>query len=554
MRRQALPNIGKYLPSLLTTPLYSSSPKQLGERTEFSTANLDAHDLPDKKSTEEDSPRQRKIAILKSTGRDAKEIATSNIETIALLRKEFQKTDIIPAPAFQPILFLGDLIRVTELIDYDMLDFINRHTISFSPEIIKDLFAQLIMVLDQLHNDLDFVHRDIKLDNILIGYINGRWRIYLIDYEFTSKTADCLYLAGTASAAPPELKKLTKAFVKQGEVKTIWIDTYEQKSKIYTPLDKKAIDCYHLGSVFNYFYRYLCKTSTQTATIQGQITDLITNLTTTEPEDRLSIAQAKNHPLFGTSASNCKLYFETLKQELRAADPNFDGYNLRHAEDYFPEKNNGFYILPAVQKEIYLMTSSLNNQINSLTKSRPEDINFVYISIHAKASALKALTNGIKTLKQLHKDIDSIIKKTKPFADLATSRISQEEEFAKKISTEKLQRAVADAYQDYCKLNNFDNLNNSFWRNLFFRPDPGQNEAKTFNFTISNSTDTDPADIIKSILSHLEKHPGNSKKSFSNFLRTRLLRDVSPLPLEEWLHLMIVHSKKQHSREQTRGR
>lgn len=550
---QRLPDISDLLPSLLTRDLDTTTAGISLNRSKVYQETIEVYDL---------DAKQLGIAIIQpATGSNSATTAA-----ISLLRQKFQDLraaneegiDPTPSPSLQPILFHTDSRRVTEFMPLpsDCLEWIrplldNNDKMILSLEELKEVFAQLIMAVDQLHNALKLVHRDIKLDNLLIRYINNRWCIYLMDYECTAEAdAKNMTLDGTSRYAPPEIKSLTTTKTVGGKTTFVWIPDSPFKAETYNPLDKKAIDCYHVGIVFEYLYEALCpnphKEINETRT---QIKDLIQKLKLKDPKDRLSMSQAKNHALFGASDDACKDYFKTLKQALQATAPNFDGYNVLHAEDFFPEKNKGFYILPAVQKEIYMLASSLSNQINSITEES-QDLNYIYMSIHDKAVALSRLTQESKNsvITRLHTEIESIIKMTLPISNLTKNRIRQENDFAKQTSSpENLKNAVAAAYDEYYKNNDFANLSNRPWYQFSFHGQSGFDRAKAFNDDIKKHNGS-AVDIMNSIFGHLEARPGmNFEKSFKTILRKKLLSDISPLPLEEWPQLIKVKARKRPS-------
>lgn len=547
------------MPALLAPTLHIGKDALHLNRSVIHKETLEVFNLQD--DSKESKPLGIAIAEPISPGSDLNSATT---KAISLLRKKFQALraanqegiDSRPSPSLLPILFHTDALRVTELMPSDCLDLLipleqkrNEQTI-LSLEQIKEVFAQLIMALHQLHHVLQLVHRDIKLDNILIRCINNRWYIYLIDFECTAEANDkTILLDGTARYAPPEIKSLTTTQIVGEKIHFFWILDQQQKNTTYQPLDKKAIDCYQMGLVFADLYRLLCPNPyNETNETRTQIEDLIKRLKHDNPKGRLSMLQAKNHALFGSSDTKCQDYFKTLDQTLRAAAPNFDGYNILHAEDFFPEEKEGFYLLPAVQKKIYMLASSLNNQINSIPESRPQDLNYIYMSIYDKAYELSQLTadSKISNIKNLHTRITSIIETTFPIAKLTKNRIRQENEFAKATDS-KLKQAVADAYAEYYQKNNFANLANKRWYQFSLHGQPGKDRAKKFNSEIQESKGS-TGEIMKSILDYLETSPGrNYGKSFKTILRKKLLADVSSLPLEEWAHLRPLTKTMQSS-------
>lgn len=95
------------------------------------------------------------------------------------------------------------LIIIMELVNgASILDLINTGHI-YSDDVAKSYFRQLVSAVSYMHLEKNVIHRDIKLDNILVDECGT---IKLIDFGFSHEKCDsCNSLCGTYPYASPEL-------------------------------------------------------------------------------------------------------------------------------------------------------------------------------------------------------------------------------------------------------------------------------------------------------------------------------------------------------------
>lgn len=110
---------------------------------------------------------------------------------------------------------------------YDMINYLNTYTIT--PNKRDEIFQNLLDAVGYMHNQ-GFVHKDIKLDNIVIH--NGK--AVLCDLDFASRDNVYSY-KGTKDYMPPE------------SVRKCLFDT---RKDVKMEIKNKWMDCYALGKTF----------------------------------------------------------------------------------------------------------------------------------------------------------------------------------------------------------------------------------------------------------------------------------------------------------------
>lgn len=137
--------------------------------------------------------------VIKETKDEDNKIEAAVIE-IALLNLLKNQPEIIHMCGFQYVINKTDIIL--EIMDGSLVDYYDRLNIRN----LSFYFKQILEAVKQCHNH-DLIHRDIKLDNLLINVKSGT--IKLADFGLSvsfqsSRKTDKTYLANTITYRPPE--------------------------------------------------------------------------------------------------------------------------------------------------------------------------------------------------------------------------------------------------------------------------------------------------------------------------------------------------------------
>lgn len=158
----------------------------------------------------------------------------------------------------------------------------------------KLYFAQLIVVLDYLHNDMMVAHRDLKAENVLL---DKNENVRLIDFGFSrSFTADDPNLnttCGSPAYVPPEMIK-REAYTTQADVWSTGILLYtlvvgrlpfdDSQANVQKILQKIAFS--------EPFYPRF---------ISAELKDLLQKMLCKQPDKRITISEIRKHPWFSDS-------------------------------------------------------------------------------------------------------------------------------------------------------------------------------------------------------------------------------------------------------------
>ncbi|GMH43120.1 hypothetical protein BSKO_11042 [Bryopsis sp. KO-2023] len=166
------------------------------------------------------------------------------IEREVLLHWSLSHPNVI---GFREVFVSGEHLCI--VLDYadggDLVDFMNKHG-NLSEQETRVIFRQLIEAVSYCHSK-EVVNRDIKLENILVSYNNGKTTVKLADFGF-SKFADdnVKTLLGTLGSCAPEiLKYATKKSEYDGKKVDIWCTGVCLFRLLFgrTPFDQDTATC-----------------------------------------------------------------------------------------------------------------------------------------------------------------------------------------------------------------------------------------------------------------------------------------------------------------------
>lgn len=175
------------------------------------------------------------------------------------------------------------IIIVMELIEgVSALNYVNQ-TSGLPLSEAKNLFAQLLIAMEYLHNEVHITHRDLKLENIMIDSFD---HIRLIDFGFSSVNTMMSTCCGSIPYCAPEIllgQRYTKA-----------ADIWSMGVILYAFVDGN-LPFYH--SNMNTLAHMICQREvTFPNTFDEDLRDLLRKMLTKESEQRITIDEIKRHP------------------------------------------------------------------------------------------------------------------------------------------------------------------------------------------------------------------------------------------------------------------
>jgi serine/threonine protein kinase len=202
----------------------------------------------------------------------------------------------------------------------DLMEYINDHVETYDLADAIRLASQVLLMVNDFHKH-NLVHRDIKLENILVSEIDGKLFLKLADLDEVVKTgqqgiteSDDVSEIITPECGVPELRKTSRY------------------SFSYRFLNWKSIDCYLTGiTLYTIFYMLLKKDIWGTLFMvvgkeiqwkvlndnspQQFVIEIIKGLIEENPGFRKTIAEVMSNRLFGETVELRNEYFNDLREE-----------------------------------------------------------------------------------------------------------------------------------------------------------------------------------------------------------------------------------------------
>ena len=244
---------------------------------------------------------------------------------------------------------------IMELCDGDLLVYLNKKLEPFSVEEIKETFLQLNNVF-KIMNKNNIIHRDLKLGNILIKYIDESKKKFipkLSDYGFSKDLNEHAYTGthlGTPATMAPEIMMNLK-YNDKSDLWSIGIMIYQLhfKDLPYKGINEQQI----LNKIkFNIPIKQ---------PDDPQLRDLLNKLLVMDPQKRISWDDYFNHPFFKGNNNDLQNK-QQIGRYIKISDCNlgFD-YNHNLFQSYIAKdtkNNNNLVLIKSYNDELI----NINNQ------------------------------------------------------------------------------------------------------------------------------------------------------------------------------------------------
>ncbi|OHS98495.1 CAMK family protein kinase [Tritrichomonas foetus] len=179
------------------------------------------------------------------------------------------------------IIFISEFIEGENLLDYA------NGRVPFPESEVRQLFAQMILILEYVHKEKKIVHRDLKCENFMVDLHNN---IHLIDFGFANYRNDN-HLLKTTCGSPgyiaPEIIR-SKPYDQEVDIWSLGIILYAITHG-HLPFDESNTSKLLTKIVFS-------EPEYDTESFSPDLIDLIQSMLKKDPKERATIDQIKNHP------------------------------------------------------------------------------------------------------------------------------------------------------------------------------------------------------------------------------------------------------------------
>jgi len=286
----------------------------------------------------------------------------------------------------------GKLIIVMELCDNSLKKILDERKDGFTNEQIYNIMSQLNNTFKIMYRN-NIIHRDIKLDNILIKYkdnnnndSNINFIVKLTDYgiskplESTNTTS-----MGTNETMAPEILEGKKHYNNKCDLWSIGIIIYQLYFKEY-PYKGTQVAIHN--QIENLGKKILKKTNNE------KLDNLIDSLLIKEPEKRINYEEYFNHPFFKENYIESEIEIEEENKDIRI----INSYEQCHKKNIWNKFNKEYCNEKEIKKNVVI---SINNEI----------IHFSYFYKFKNKGKYKikySLKNNLKNTSYMFSDCESL--------------------------------------------------------------------------------------------------------------------------------------------------
>lgn len=295
----------------------------------------------------------------------ALKIFLKNEEELKMIKKEIEVSKLLNHPFICKYFSYIETdhlnIIVMELIKgTNALDYVNK---SYGIPINEalDIFTQLVIAIEYLHNEKHITHRDLKLENIMIDKFN---HIRLIDFGFSSVNSIMSTCCGSVPYCAPEVL-MGKKYSKAADIWSLGV--------IFYALIDGNLPFYH--SNIKYLASMICSNEVTFSSkfTNNHVCDLLKKMLNKDPVQRITIDEVLKHP----SLSKQKILNINYKQVFNSFLNDSSSQNVidnqnSHSKSYtfidFDPYNNHYPLLKKLSSSIDSRISTDNSKVNNLNE------------------------------------------------------------------------------------------------------------------------------------------------------------------------------------------
>jgi len=286
---------------------------------------------------------------------------------------------------------------VMELCDTDLLCHLNKSSIPFSTDEVRDTFLQLNNVFRIMHKN-NIIHRDLKLGNILIKYTDKSHKKFipkLSDYGFSKDLNSNNYTAthlGTPATMAPEIM-MNLPYNEKSDIWSIGAMMYQ--------LHFKEIP--YPGFSEQQILRKIQSNTPRKQPSDPQLRDLLNKIFVLDPQKRISWDDYFNHPFFKVEKDKNNQKNESQYEKISDLDLEYN-YNIKEKDLFkcyiakdkrsgknvlvksyredFMEKNNQLFGEEIALFKAFKGNPSILNLINITKENKRFNMIFEYVNAH----------------------------------------------------------------------------------------------------------------------------------------------------------------------------
>jgi len=248
---------------------------------------------------------------------------------------------------------------IMELCDSDLLLFLNKKLVGFTVDEIRDIFTQLNNVFKIMHKN-NIVHRDLKLGNIMIKYIDDAKTKFipkLSDYGFSkdlNNNVTGTHLGTPATMAPEIMMDLP--YNENSDLWSIGIMMYQ--------LHYKAIP--YEGFNEQEILKKIKYNVPRKQPNDPQFRDLLNRLLVMDPKKRISWNDYFNHPFFMNNNSQKKDKYTKISDFNLGYEFDKDAFQCYIAKD---EQTNQKVFIKSYKNDFFAKNSVVLSEEIGLLKA-----------------------------------------------------------------------------------------------------------------------------------------------------------------------------------------
>jgi hypothetical protein len=392
---------------------------------------------------------------------------------------------------------------------------------------VKEFVVQVILAVYD-HHSRGRIHFDIKPENFLVFFRNGRYQIKLADHRDSFDVNE----AGIAVKTPAQIIVTEEFTFTSPELKAVYLSPTKEG---INSLNFKASDCFALGQTIKEMCFFLLD---QKWHQHPGLNNFINGLKQENPALRMTVRQALESPFLGATLEDRMNLIARVRAQAKASNLKIDGYDQMpvYLED-------PFYLLDHRIKPIYRPATKIAEEIESCQQviqsgcSRGE-----FSQIVNQFNRLKKHAHYFLKTSASHSDDKSSAAQLKKAVSEDVNEVLAALLKDKKALANLLKRSVDEAYRHYILINNLQpnsKAKKNCFKPAFFEIHGARGEGRALQFKqkVAAAYRKEPANpkaIFDLFYEHYHHEPGNTHaQSFKTIVYDKL-RLLAPHTLEDW--------------------